>query len=301
MNSRSFSALMRKFLNTILTVAVFILVPGAETTFTARTPDYAYEVPASVALTGQGLKVDSNDVPGLTVTLSSDVTSFPSTAEVLVHLIFTNSSDFPVKVLKWYIPTDGVEDPLFTITRDGEPVTYLGILAKRSGPTEKDYMTLLAGEILTLDVALSSYYDFSVSGNYSIVYDVASDELYAGAVENAGRMTSNPLDLFAEGRTPPKPDEVTIAAVTGANIFTASCNASMQTNLIDARSAASNYANDAYTVLSNGWHGPRFTTWFGTYEPGRFNTVASHFTSIRNAVDTANPMTFDCSCPDIIF
>jgi peptidyl-Lys metalloendopeptidase len=298
MYNHSLRILMRKSLNTILTVAVFIFVPGAETTFIARNPDQSPKVNAGVALTNQGLMKDSNDVPVIKVTLSSDVTSFPSTAEVFVHMTFTNSSEFSVKVLKWYLPIDGMEAPLFTITRDGEPVTYLGILVKRSAPTENDYITLQAGEILTLDVALSPYYDISVSGNYSIIYDVASDDLYNGVVENAGRLTSNLLNLFAEGRTPPKPDEVTIAAVTGANSFTASCNASMQTNLINARNAASNYANDAYTVFNNGWLGPRYTTWFGTYEPARYNTVSSHFTSILNAVDTANPMTFDCSCTD---
>jgi len=111
MYARSLGTLMRKFLCTILTVAVFFFVLGMEIPVAARTPDHAPKSATSVVPNGKVVETEANGAKDIVVTISSDATSFPSAEEVLVHMTFTNSADSPVKVLKWYLPMDGVQEP----------------------------------------------------------------------------------------------------------------------------------------------------------------------------------------------
>jgi peptidyl-Lys metalloendopeptidase len=231
---------------------------------------------------------------GAIVNLSADQASFVAADDAILHMTITNLTRYPIKMLKWLTPVDGVEGPLLTVTRDGEPVAYIGKLVKRAAPTEQDYILLAAGESLTWDVNLSTYYDLSTSGNYVVQYNVTSTDLYGGQSQNADPLTSNMLELSIEGRAKPVLQEVLPQAVSGTNSFIG-CSASRQTDLISARNAASIYANEAVSYFSANMQGLRYITWFGVYNASRYSTVSSHFTAIRSAVDTAMPMTFDCS------
>ena len=186
---------------------------------------------------------------GAVVSLSADKAFFGATNEVTLHVTITNPNADSIRVLGWFIPAEGLTEPLFTVTRDGEPVAYLGMLVKRAAPTEQDYITLTAGESLTRAVNLSAYYDLSVSGNYAVRYDVAWAELYAKADSNASLMASNTLNLFIEGRAAHAPEAIPALIVSGSNSFTG-CSPSRQTDLINARNAASTYATDAVAYFS---------------------------------------------------
>jgi peptidyl-Lys metalloendopeptidase len=129
--------------------------------------------------------------------LSADKVLYKANEPITLHVTITNGNDFPLKVLKWFTPVEGVGGPLFTVTRDGKPVTYIGPMIKRLATTDKDYITLAAGESTSSDVILSDYYDLSVSGNYEVMYDVSSIQLYAEEnttqTNRTGRLTSNKL------------------------------------------------------------------------------------------------------------
>src|SRR5436853_359709 len=45
-----------------------------------------------------------------------------ATAEVTI----TNHSDHSVSLLSWYLPDADLQEPLFQLTRDGQPVRYIG-------------------------------------------------------------------------------------------------------------------------------------------------------------------------------
>jgi peptidyl-Lys metalloendopeptidase len=236
---------------------------------------------------------------GPVVNISADVDSFGMDEEVILHVTITNPTTDAINLLKWFTPIDGVTEPLFVVMLDGEPAPYVGALYKRAAPTEKDYYTLEAGESFNSDVTLSAYYDLSVSGNYTVMYNAASEDMYTNIngrlSKSAGSLTSNVLDLFIEGRTPPVPEEVEAQVVVGSNSF-ANCTSSRQTDAANARIAASTYANDAAAYFSANKQGERYAWWFGSYNASRYSTVTSHYNNVRNAVDNANPMTFDCAC-----
>ena len=142
------------------------------------------------------------------VKLSADKDSFGESDEVIIHVTITNPNSYPIKILKWFTPVNELERSLFTITRNGETVPYVGRMIKRAEPTENDYITIEAGASLTSDVNLARYYNLSSSDNYEVVYDVTSLQLYVekeiGAL-NDGRLNSNTLKMFITGRPVSRP------------------------------------------------------------------------------------------------
>jgi peptidyl-Lys metalloendopeptidase len=236
--------------------------------------------------------------PDVIVTIAVDQEAFAADQSVVVHVTFTNASNHPAKILKWYTPVDGVEESLFAVSGGGAPVAYLGPVFKRPEPKVNDYVHLKAGESITSDVDLGAYYDLSATGAYSVRYDVTSADLYSdrnnGQAKGADTLVSNELALFIEGRPLAAPEAITPEAVTGNTAFS-KCTTAQQSTLGSARSQASTYSADALGYLDTNKQGTRYTTWFGVYDSARYSTVKAHFGAIKNAMDTKT-VTFDCSC-----
>jgi peptidyl-Lys metalloendopeptidase len=268
---------------------------------------YINKVPTAYA---QALAAEQSTVDSQTagtsevlVNLSTDQLSFDTLEDVILHVAITNPNLEAVQVLKWLTPADGMGESVFVVTRDGEPVHYLGAVYKRLAPTEQDYLRLQPGETLSGDINLSAYYDLSVSGNYTVTYDIASPELYAVQEKRLskvnGRLTSNSVKLFLEGHAMPELKNFTPQVVTGSTGFTG-CSGSQQSLLLNARANASIYADGSLGYLNAGNPGIRYTTWFGVYDSSRYNSVRNHFTNIKNAMDTA-AVNFNCSCQESFF
>ena len=276
----------RKLLHGIMLLAMLLLAFGAGSPPTAQAQEIAATSPS-----------------GVTVSISAAKSSFGAVEKVNLKVVMSNPNDYPVKLLKWHTPVEGVEAPLFTVTRDGKPVAYIGKLIKRPAPTEQDYISLMAGESVSSEVDLSAYYDLSQSGNYVVTYNAVPTEKYTKSsaerlTKTAEDMTSsNTLEVFVEAHALPVREELQALVVSGSNAFIG-CSTSQQTTLVSARNTASTYANDATAYFSANKQGARYVTWFGVYNASRYSTVSSHFTNIRNATDNASPMTFNCTCTD---
>lgn len=143
---------------------------------------------------------------GASVNLSVEQGGFDSSQDVFVTVTISNPTNEPVKVLKWFTPIDGVEEPLFAVTRDGQPVEYLGPHYKRPAAAEKDYLTLNSGESISSTVNLGEYYDLSLSGQYEITYAVASFHLYSekgNAFKSKEVLTSEKVSIGVDARFKP--------------------------------------------------------------------------------------------------
>lgn len=234
---------------------------------------------------------------GANVTLSVDKTSFAENESVTVSVTISNPSKGAIRLLKWYTPFEDVEEPLFEITRDGIPVEYIGAHYKRPQPEDRDFIILRAGESFTRTVNLADYYDLSVSGSYTVNYNVKSPNLYPperAANQSIEGLKSNTVSLFAEGRAAKNPAGEAPSVVSGTSSYT-KCTTSQQSLVATARNDAAVYASDSLNYLLSGSTGARYTTWFGAYASSRYNTVKGNFTNIKNAMDTAS-MNFNCGC-----
>ena len=280
MHTKKQISLVRKILYGMMLLAGFLAAFGAGNLPPARAQGNVAKTPT-----------------GMVVSISADKVSFGAAEQVTLQVTITNPSAGSIRVLSWFTPAEGISEPLFIVTRAGEPVAYLGPFVKRLAPTGRDYITLAAGGSLTWAVDLAAYYDLSVSGNYSLGYDVASTDLYAGGNDHSGSLVSNKLDLYIAGRAAHMPPAIHTESVSGSSTFFG-CSSSQQTDLVNARNGTSTYAAGAVAYFNAHKQGERYITWFGVYDLGRYNTVSDHFSAISNAVDTANPMNFDCTSTD---
>ena len=235
---------------------------------------------------------------GAVVSLGVAQSDFDSSQDVLVSVTISNPTNHTVKVLKWFTPAEGVEEPLFAVMRDGQPVTYVGAHYKRPDATGQDYVSLKSGESISSIVNLGDYYDLSESGNYEVFYAVASFKLFdekGNAFKFRDVLTSEKITVSVAGReprakpTPPPPPP------PGGTAFNR-CTVDQQTLLNSARNQAKAYASESENYLFGINSGTsRYTTWFGTFLTSRYNTVKSNFTAISDAMDNAG-VTFDCGC-----
>lgn len=115
-----------------------------------------------------------------------------------VTLTFTllNHADYPLYVLKWYTPLEGIAGKIFHVTGDGQVLPYEGILAMRGDPGPENYVLLAPGGSATATVNLAQAYDFSEPGTYTVTFlsprisDVARTEAeMAETVDELGPVT----------------------------------------------------------------------------------------------------------------
>ncbi len=211
--------------------------------------------------------------------------------DVVVNVSVTNTARHPVMLLKWQLPSDELEAALFRITRDDQPVSYLGPVIKRTAPEAADKVRLDPGATLSYAVELTGAYDLSRSGRYAVVYTSR------GKHGDAVALASEPLYLWLEGRS--GKSAVAAPAVTAAAAslaYTGNCSASQQSTLASAVAAATSYATSANSYLGGAASAtPRYTTWFGTFSNAGWNTAKSHFAAQQGAF-TTQALTLDCKC-----
>ena len=240
--------------------------------------------------------VGASPKKGLTASVSTDRTEFTSSQDVLVTVTFSNPTRQTLRILSWFTATDDLEEPIFRVTRDGQPVEYLGAHYKRPPATGRDYVSLKGGESLVQVVDLGAFYDLSTTGRYEIAYSVAAqglfDEKSAGSAKRDA-LASAPIDVKVEGRGKGKPQPPPPPPPPSGNTTFSSCSATQQSQLIAARGAAKSYASNALSYLTVGSAGPRYTTWFGASTSARYSTVTANFDAISGAMNNA-VVSFDC-------
>ncbi|WP_164015307.1 M35 family metallo-endopeptidase [Pyxidicoccus trucidator] len=230
------------------------------------------------------------------VTLSTEKSSLAARDGVLVNVTLTNVSSRSVRVLKWHTPVDGVKEDLFRVTADGASAEYNGRHYKWATPEAHDFLTLKAGESVSRQVDLASIYDLSKSATYSISYD--SEAHHDASHEGVSQLRSDSLSVFIEGRPFVNPEAAATGTVTAQALSTANCTSSRVTSVTTAFNSAKTYANNSVTYLSaTPSNTTRFRTWFGTFSTTNWNTVKTHFTSIKSALDTKSVIV-DCGCTD---
>ncbi len=231
------------------------------------------------------------------VSLSVEKTSLSAREDVAVKVTVTNTSSQPVRLLEWYLPGEGLKEGLFEVTRNGEPVEYLGPHVKRAAPQEQDYVTLAPGESLTGFAPISGMYDLSESGSYTVRYAVEPLSQRHAVITKAAQLDSNLVTLWIEGRSSGLPAIEAQGTVSAQGLsFSGACTSTEQSAISTALTNSRTYANNASTYLNGISSGTtRYTTWFGAYSSTNLSTARSHFTNIKNALANA-AIVVDCSC-----
>lgn len=212
------------------------------------------------------------------VSLSVSQTSFETGQDVMVQVTISNPTLHTIRVLKWLTPVDGVVEEIFSVTRNGEPISYIGPIYKRPSPASSDYVVLKSGASFSRDVPLAQSYDLSSAGDYSITY--------------AGQLKSNSVDFKVSVDKRPTP---TPTPPPGSGNAFVRCTVDQQTTAVAARAQATIYSEGALKHLATNNGTLRYTTWFGVYTSTRDTIVTNHFTAITDAFQNAG-ITYNCGC-----
>ncbi len=231
-----------------------------------------------------------------------------------VEVSVTNTSGHTVRVPRWELPSDFIEAKVFEVTRDGQPVQYEGPMIKRPLPQAADFAILRAGETLRVVVDLSSAYDLSKTGDYTVTYKVplqfaslSTGEMLKHANGHPMMAQSVPLKLWVDGSDQlgamkagasqkGKPGGGTGGSVVNGVSYVG-CSTTQINTLGSAVTAARNYSENAKGYLNASTVGPRYTTWFGAYTTSRYNTAEQHFVDIDAAMDqSGGQITINCGC-----
>jgi peptidyl-Lys metalloendopeptidase len=224
------------------------------------------------------------DNSGLSATISASRSTFDAADPVTVTLTITNGGKGALQLLRWFGPTAELEEHLFAVARDGKAVQYIGPHMKRAAPDHEDMLTIAPGRSVSAEVSLSGAYDFSATGAYTVRYEL-------------GKMVSNELTFWVEGRQTVWPAPLASDIVTLGTITYTSCSASQQSQIPAALSQATTYATASLNYLTNTTPSgtPRYTTWFGTFSSSGWNKAKADYAAIQDAFLNKN-MGFDCSC-----
>ena len=240
----------------------------------------------------------------ITVTVTPEQPALGKGDDVNVTVTLTNTGSTPQRLLKWRTPFVPAEHSLFSITRDGLPVRYLGRHVKRAAPQEADYVVLAPGESRSARVELSKLYDMQVTGAYSVRYHTsnAAPSAKAGADIVVGDIASAPAAIWIEGRLPRGVVTPSLAAPSGpAGLTFSQCSNAQQESVTKAFVAGTAMAADGVEYLSSRKEqGPRYVNWFGPHEAARVTTVTNNFSAIKNAFET-KPVKVDCGCDEPYF
>jgi peptidyl-Lys metalloendopeptidase len=191
----------------------------------------------------------------------------------VVEVTITNTTDHAIQLLSWSVPDSDLQDPLFLVTRDGQPVRYTGPLYKRGQPDASDFITLAPGATLSRSVDIARFYDVTATGNYTV-------ELAIGSI------TSTAAGATIEGRVQ--------TAVAKPSRDT--CSSTQHAAIDAALPIAGQYSADARDYLAAAASATqRYTTWFGAFSSAGWDTAHTHFDAIANAFATQH-ITVDCSC-----
>jgi peptidyl-Lys metalloendopeptidase len=229
-----------------------------------------------------------------------------------VEVTITNTSRHTVRVPQWQLPSDFLEAKLFQVSRDGQPVQYEGPMIKRQLPAAAEFKIIRPGETLRTVVDLSSAYDMSRSGEYTVTLSsplqhasLSNGEMLKNANGLPMNVQSVPLRLWVDGAdvleakggdvaAKGKPGSGGGTVVNGVSYV--GCSTTQINGAGQAVVEARKYSENSKGYLS-GSAGARYTTWFGAYTSSRWNTAGQHFAAIDSAIDqNAGQVKINCGC-----
>ena len=114
-------------------------------------------------------------------TISTNKSLYRNDEAIELSLEVKNTGNKPYIFLPWGTPIENkFTGACLKVTHDNKNIDYTGIMVKRVSPTEKDYITLEAGEIAFGTVKLLDGYRFDENGVYTIQFE----ERYNGLPES---------------------------------------------------------------------------------------------------------------------
>jgi peptidyl-Lys metalloendopeptidase len=233
--------------------------------------------------------------------------SFAAEEPVALTLHLANGGGASVWVLRWQLPSEEIEADVLAVTRDGEPVQYVGPLVKRPAPIASDWVEIAAGDELTATFDPTAVYDMNQPGRYTVAFKTWQVDALLADPTDDGLPTPGNGKVARRARVPEVVDaqgadfwfdgvdaQIAVEAMVIGGYT--KCTTTQQTTLQTAHANAITYSNKAINHINTNPNGSTLHTyWFGTYDSSRYATTKSHYLSISDAFVNKS-VTYDCGC-----
>ncbi|CAE6500665.1 unnamed protein product [Rhizoctonia solani] len=180
--------------------------------------------------------------------------------------------------------------PKFT----GLRVKYVPSQAAKSSNSSA-FTTLAPGQTIEIDHNLAGTYNFTRCGEGAYNFSTLNTFNY---IDESGELKTieasiKSHQLKVAGKLATTNRYTVTASVTRRALSFTGCSADQQSQIKEAATASDAMVSNANSYLSGLASGkPRYTTWFGTFDKSRYNSLASHF---KNIGTDASSMNYDCS------
>ena len=208
------------------------------------------------------------------------------------------------RILKWFTPADGVDESLFTVTRDGQPVPYVGPRTTnvRPRPTATTSSSRPARVSATSSTSTSSTTSPKPVATRSPTTSRPTISSARTARRPKPRTPSRPTRSPSRQQAAQRRESRSRLRrhrqhrIPDGNTFTACSAAQNRQRSISPARMRRDMPRTQPPTSESSRRGFRYTTWFGTVtsRPAT-STVTSHFTAISAAMQGAGDP-FDCKC-----
>ncbi|KAF8745795.1 peptidyl-Lys metalloendopeptidase, partial [Rhizoctonia solani] len=239
--------------------------------------------------------------PGLALDIAA-----PSSAvdvdSLIVKASLKNTGDVTLKLLndprsvlsKANTNTFSISSASGTPKFTGLRVKYVPSQAAKSSNSSA-FTTLAPGQTIEIDHNLAGTYNFTRCGEGAYNFSTLNTFNY---IDESGELKTieasiKSHQLKVAGKLATTNRYTVTASVTRRALSFTGCSADQQSQIKEAATASDAMVSNANSYLSGLASGkPRYTTWFGTFDKSRYNSVASHF---KNIGTDASSMNYDCS------
>ena len=102
--------------------------------------------------------------------ISLDMACNKALSAVACSFEFTNNANEDFYLLKRNTPLEGLNSEFVSVSLDGRPLEYEGILIYRLPPTKDEFVLLKAGESISASVQITDVFSIDTDGLYTVQY-----------------------------------------------------------------------------------------------------------------------------------
>lgn len=228
-----------------------------------------------------------------------------------ITVTFTNKGKTDAYVLAYGTPLEGLFSDCLEILRDGKPVPYDGPIVKRAAPTKNEYVKIAAGKSVSVDVDVSTGYQVSVPGKYTVAYKGHVCDVCVKGDLKAKRLaerTMSPVTIpvkahkftvkrgrhgrATSGEAARRGEEVQLDAAAKKKATKKVAVTAKPPIVVGGttsrRAAAKRAHKDGYAITAQALKDLKndsdYKEWFGIHTASRFNAVKSVLTKTRDAM-----------------
>ena len=226
--------------------------------------------------------------------ISLDMACNKALSAVACSFEFTNNANQDLYLLKRNTPLEGLNSQFVTVSLDGRPLEYEGILVYRLPPTKDEFVLLKAGESIFASVQITAVFSIDTDGLYTVQYSrplqyLSVNEISAMSIDQLREsFVRESIQLYLEDTSLlSKPKEEGDAEIDYTVHLEACGSATFKNGKRQngaTLAAHKRLCGGIKTARAGVGNNAVYRKWFGKYKSGRGTKVKNVYKKIRDGI-----------------